>query len=225
MAEPDVERPDERTEADVTLVTRGLTVTACVEVSGEATVVVRPTAGGAEWLSSVHTGDAVELYWISGFEERTLPARITDIEVGVETRTEVGAEAGAGTVVRWVLAPTGPAQRSQRRKAVRAVVALPVVMPWAGASMTGTTVDLSEGGLKVLVDGWGLPPEGGTPTTLSLTIQDAVIYLPGEVVWHAARGPQWLIAVKFHELPERTTDRLRHHVFRVLREERSRVAG
>jgi PilZ domain len=209
MQETDLQRPEENSAADVTLVTRGLTVTACVEISAESGIVVRPTGAGSEWLSIVGPGDAVELYWVSGYEERTLPARITQIESGLETR--------------WALAPTGPAQRSQRRKAVRAVIALPVVMPWAGASITGTTVDLSEGGLKALVDGWGLPPESGSRTTLTLTLDDGVLDLPGEVVWHADRGAQWLIAVKFHELPERTGDRLRRRVFQALREERSRT--
>jgi PilZ domain len=209
MQETDADRPDEHSPADVTLVTRGLTVTACVESSAETGIVVRPTGAGAEWLSIVSPGDAVELYWISGYEERTLPARITQVE--------------GGEGARWALAPTGPAQRSQRRKAVRAVIVLPVVMPWAGASITGTTVDLSEGGLKALMDGWGLPPEGGTPTTLTLSLDEGVLDLPGEVVWHADRGAQWLIAVKFHELPEKTGDRLRRRVFQALREERSRT--
>jgi PilZ domain len=211
MQETDLDRPEEHSAADVTLVTRGLTVTACVEVSAETGLVVRPTGAGSEWLSIVRPGDVVEVYWVSGYEERTLPARVVQVDSGLETR--------------WALAPTGPAERSQRRKAVRAAIALPVEMPWAGASITGRTVDLSEGGLKALVDGWGLPPEGGTPTTLTLTLDDGVLDLPGEVVWHADRGGQWLIAVKFHELPEKTCDRLRGRVFRALREERSRTTA
>ena len=44
MTEPDLDadRPAESSEADVTLVARGITVTACVELSRTSAVVVRP---------------------------------------------------------------------------------------------------------------------------------------------------------------------------------------
>jgi hypothetical protein len=199
----------------VTLVTRGITLTACVEVSSDFALVVRPSGGG-EVGQAVKPGDRVEVYWVSGYEERTLPAKVTSVESG-------GADDGADgwSEPRWHLAPTGPAQRSQRRKAVRARLPLPVVMPWAGAVLAGTTIDVSEGGMKALVDGWGLPPEPGTSAAVSLTLEDGVLDLLGEVVWYADRASQWVLAVRFVDVPEAGADRLRRRVFQALREERA----
>ena len=44
----DVDRPDARTQADVTLVSRGITVTACVTRSDEFGLVVSPAGAGRE---------------------------------------------------------------------------------------------------------------------------------------------------------------------------------
>ncbi len=207
----DVDRPDARTQADVTLVSRGITVTACVERSDELGLLLRPTSVGRDWAEAIKPGDAVEVYWVSGYEERTLPARV----VSVEQAERPG----------WHLTPTGAAERSQRRKAVRASAELPVVMPWSGALLKGLTVDISEGGVKALVDGWGLPPESGTPMRVTLTLEDGItLDVQGEVVWTADRGTkQWILAVRFTQVSERDGDTLRRRVFRALREERSRT--
>src|SRR3954451_25262168 len=99
MTEPDLDRPEESSEADVTLVTRGITVTAHVELSRGSLVVVRPAGEGAAWKQAVKPGDRAELYWVGGHEERTLPATISEVEEGVEPR--------------WHLRVTGAAERSQ----------------------------------------------------------------------------------------------------------------
>lgn len=209
MTELDAGRPEASSQADVTLVARGITVTASVEVSTETGLVVRPTTQWSADEPSVAPGDRVEVYWVSGYEERTLPAKISVIE----------------DELSWRLTPTGPAERSQRRKAVRARMALPVAIPWAGSLLNGRTVDVSEGGLKALVDAWGLPPDPGTVTNVSITLEEGSLDLVGEIVWHHARGVQWLIALQFHEVPEKAADRLRRRVFQALREERSQVSG
>jgi hypothetical protein len=99
----DVDRPDASTQADVTLVSRGITVTACVERSDEFGLVVRPSGTARTWGDTLKPGDPVEVYWVSGYEERTLPASIASIEEAERPG--------------WHLQPTGPAERSQRRKA------------------------------------------------------------------------------------------------------------
>ena len=207
----DVDRPDARTQADVTLVSRGITVTACVVRSDEYGLVVIPTAAGRSWQDTLKPGDPVEVYWVSGYEERTLPARVHAIDEEEERPS-------------WHLHATGPAERSQRRKAVRAAAELPVVMPWAGALLKGLTIDISEGGIKALVDGWGLPPESGTPLRVTITLEDGIsLDVHGEVVWTAERGTkQWILAVRFTQVSERDGDTLRRRVFRALREERAR---
>ncbi len=210
--EDHVDRPEEAGSADVTLVTRGVTVTAHVEVSSVSLVVVRPTGGGPGWESAeLEMGDAVELYWVGGHEERTLAGTVTGIE--------------SGSDARWHVAVSGQAERSQRRKAVRARVAVPVIIPWAGAQMEGKTVDLSEGGMRALMDGWGVPLDPGTPSQLSLELDDALVHLHGEIVWTVIRGAQWLLAMKFIDVPEKAADLLRRRVFQALRDERALTAG
>jgi hypothetical protein len=208
MTDNDLDRPEESSSADVTLITRGVTVTAWVEESGTGVVVVRPTGGGPGWReSAVQPGDAVELYWVGADEERTLGGKISEVDGGREPR--------------WHVQVSGPAQRSQRRKAVRARIELEVLIPWAGAQMTGRTVDLSEGGMRALMDGWGVPPLAGTSSQVSLTLEDALVHLRGEFIWTAIRGSQWLLAMKFVDVPDKAADLLRRRVFRALREERA----
>jgi hypothetical protein len=210
--DPDVHRPAASTQADLTLVTRGITVTACVTRSDESGLVVSPAGADRTWQGFTKPGDPVEVYWVSGYEERTLPARVFSVD-------------DSGQPL-WHLQPTGPAERSQRRKAVRARVAVPVVVPWSGGLLRGTTIDLSEGGAKVLVDGWGLLPESGTRVRPTLSLEEDVeLDLAGEVAWGSDRGTgQWLLAVRFVDVDERVGDTLRRRVFRALREERARDA-
>lgn len=201
-------RPEESGSADVTLLTRGVTVTASVEESGTGLVIVRPDPGRPQ--DEIHPGDRVELYWIGGHEERTLGGEVTSIEGGPEPR--------------WHIGVSGMAERSQRRKAVRARVGVDVLIPWAGGQMTGVTVDLSEGGMRALMDGWGLPPEPGTRSQVSLTVDDALVHLQGSIVWTTIRGAQWLLAMQFLDVPDEAADRLRRRVFQALRDERAAAA-
>ena len=207
MTETTMTRPEQSSKADVTLVTRGITVTACVVVSNEMALVVAPNGEGTAWKTAVKLGDPVELFWVGGYEELTLPAKIRQVEEGEEPR--------------WHLVPTGPVAASQRRRAVRAWVELPVVLPWAGATLTGRTLDLSEAGARVLVDGWGLPPERGVRTEVSISLEDKVVVdLRCEIVRNQPRGAQWILAMRFLDVAERDEDRLRKRVFQALREHR-----
>ena len=205
VIDENLHRPEETGSADVTLVTRGITVTASVEVSSTGLVVVRPA--GEPSADEIQPGDPVELYWVGGHEERTLGGTVSSIEEGSEPR--------------WHIAVSGMAERSQRRKAVRARVAIEVLIPWAGGQMTGKTVDLSEGGMRALMDGWGLPPAPGTESQVSLTVDDTLLHLHGRFVWTSIRGAQWLLAMQFHEVPEKAADALRRRVFQALRDERA----
>lgn len=212
MDEIDVNRPSESSQADVTLITRGITVTACVDVSTDHALVVSPQGEGSAWKQAVAQGDKVEVFWIAGNEERTLPAKIVEVDAGEQTR--------------WHLAPTGPAERSQRRKAVRARLTLPVVLPWSDGELTGTTVDLSEAGMRAQVDGWGVPPEKGTRMAVTIELEKGFVDLHGELIWVVPdRGPQWLLAMRFDGVSERDADTLRQRVFKALRDERALARG
>jgi hypothetical protein len=211
MIDFDLDRPRVSTAADVTLVSRGVTVTARVDSSDADRVVVGPADDGIAWFgSAVAAGDPAELYWIGGQEEWTLAGTVAEVE--------------GGDMPRWHIAVAGPAERSQRRRAVRARVELPVLIPWAGAVMTGTTVDLSESGMRALMDGWGVPPEPSTPAQATITLDSSTVELHGEIVWTLTRGPRWLMAMKFVHVPEHVGDALRRRVFQALRDERAAAA-
>jgi c-di-GMP-binding flagellar brake protein YcgR len=122
--------------------------------------------------------------------------------------------------------PTGPAGRSQRRKAVRARIALPVVLPWADHQLAGHTVDVSEAGMRAQVDGWGVPPERGTAMHVTIELENGFVDLRGEIIWVVPdRGPQWLVAMRFDDVSDRDADRIRQRVFQALRDERAHARG
>jgi len=79
--------------------------------------------------------------------------------------------------------------------------------------------------MRALMDGWGLPPAPGTASQVSLTLDDALLHLRGSIVWTSIRGAQWLLAMRFLEVPEKAADLLRRRVFQALRDERAAAAG
>jgi hypothetical protein len=205
------ERPTELSETDVTLVTRGITVQASVVLSNALALVLRPTAEAYARKVGIRPGDPVELFWSTGFEERMLPAEVNDID--------------DGGVLRWNLKVTGEATKSTRRKAVRADVELPVRLRMNNTEVKGETVDLSEAGMRALIDGWGLPPEPGSAAAVDVELDSGdPVRVTGTVVRQDERAGRWLLSMRFDGVPERDGDRLRKRVFQALREERARLA-
>lgn len=211
MTISDVDRPQESSQADVTLVARGITLPAAVRMSGADAVVVVPDNPVYARNVAPAPGDQAELFWRTDAEERTLPAQVAEVEAD-------------GDPV-WHLRPTGPAERSMRRKAVRARVELPVRISVADVPLMGETIDASEAGLRARVEGWGLPPEPGTVATVALDFDGGhELVAAGEIVRVENRGGWWTLSVSFVGLPEKDEDRLRRRVFRALREERARTS-
>jgi hypothetical protein len=212
MDESGTDRPPPSASADIALITRAVTVTASVDDSGDSMLVVRPVADSAALGVTIKPGDLVEVYWAGSAEERALPARVSEVD-------------GGGSP-RWHLTVTGPTRRSQRRRAVRVAVELPVAIPWAGGQATGVTEDLSEAGLRARVDGWGLPPDPGAVIHVNVTLDggEDVVAARGEVLRMQNRGGQWLLSLQFVALPEADQDRLRRRVFASLREQRAAAA-
>jgi hypothetical protein len=207
---PGVDHPEEQTEVEVTLAGRGISVTARVEVVGNGAVSVRPSVGEFVDQVVVKPGDVVELYWKGQDNQRSLPAAVTDVE--------------QGAVIRWRLAITGPAEDSQRRKAVRGRVNVPVEIEYGSIDLKGTTADLSEAGLRAEFDGFGAPPEAGVGLILHLTLEDGPIKTKAEVVRTQARGARWVMSIRFLNMQEKDQDRVRRRVFQALREERASKA-
>ena len=149
---PGVDHPVEQTEAEVTLTGRGISVTARVEVVHDGVISLRPSVGDFVEQVVVKVGDAVEVFWKGEDNQRAVPAEVTEVE--------------QGALIRWRLRITGPAEDSQRRKAVRGRVNVPVEVEYGSVELKGSTVDLSEAGLRAEFDGFGAPAGGGASGSL-----------------------------------------------------------
>lgn len=127
----------------------------------------------------------------------------------------------------WLATPQGPVTRLQRREFVRARVALPAqVTPVAEEgedvaddaeapdplpSATGIAVDVSEGGVQVMVR--GTLPEPGAEVEVALRVDGETMVLPSLVLRRISypRGGDGL-ALQFAD-PDRYGDRIRALVF------------
>ena len=207
---PGVDHPVEQTEAEVTLTGRGISVSSRVEVVQNEYISVRPSVGEFVDRVVVRVGDAVEIFWKTEDAQRALPAEVTDVE--------------QGAVVRWRMRATGPAEASQRRKAVRGRVNVPVVAEYGSIDLKGETIDLSEAGLRAEFEGLGAPPEAGAKLSLALQLEDGGIKTGAEVVRTQARGARWVMSIRFVNIQERDQDHVRRRVFQALREERAKKA-
>jgi hypothetical protein len=207
---PGVDHPEEQTEAEISLTGRGISVTARVEMVQGDNISVRPSVG--EFLDQVvvGVGDAIELFWKHDDGQRAMPAEVTAVETGA--------------VVRWRVRVTGPAEHSQRRKAVRGRVAVPVVAEYGTIELKGQTVDLSEAGLRADFQGFGAPPEAGAKLDLNVALEDGAIRTKAEVVRTQARGATWIMSIRFLAMQEKEQDTVRRRVFQALREERASKA-
>jgi hypothetical protein len=207
---PGDDHPEEQTEADVTLTGRGISVSARVETVHDGVIAVRPSAGDFYEQAVVRVGDPVEVFWRSEDSQRMLPAEV----IGVEQ----------GAFIRWRMRITGPAETSQRRKAVRGRIAVPIVAEYGSIELKGETMDISEAGLRADFQGLGAPPEGGARMGLTLELEDGLVRTRAEVVRTQARGAQWIMSIRFLDIQEKDQDRVRRRVFQALREERARKA-
>ena len=207
---PGVDHPAEQSEVDIRLATADVSVTARVEVVHDGVISVRPSTSEYVGQSVAAVGDLVEVYWMTAEGHRAVPAQVSDVE--------------QGAVIRWRMTMTGPAEHSQRRMAVRGRLVLPVEADFDGVKLTGETVDVSEAGMRVQFEGFGLPPEPGTTFGLTMPIDGGGLRTRGEVVRIQIRGARWSMSVRFVGIEEKDQDRVRRRVFQALREERARLA-
>jgi PilZ domain len=206
--EPGGDHPAEQSEAEVTLAGLGISVSTRVELVGNGVLTLRPSVG--EYVEQVvaAAGDQVEVFWKAAEQTRALPAEVLQVE--------------HGAAPRWRLQITGPAEVSQRRKAVRARVALPIEVGYGSIELSGETIDLSEAGIRAMCDALGVPPDAGARLDLDLQFEDGALAAKAEIIRVHPRGARWLLSIRFVDLPDKDGDRVRRRVFQALREERAR---
>ena len=207
---PGVDHPEEQTEAEITLTGRGISVSSRVEVVHDGVISVRPSVGEFVQQVVVQVGDVVEIFWKGQDTQRAVPGEVVAVE--------------QGSVVRWRMRMTGPAETSQRRKAVRGRVVIPVEAEYGSVDLKGETVDISEAGMRAQFEGYGIPPESGSQLVLMFELEGNPIKAKAEVVRNQARGARWLMSIRFTTIAEKDQDRVRRRVFQALREERAREA-
>jgi hypothetical protein len=129
----------------------------------------------------------------------------------------------------WRLKVSGAANRIQRRDAVRAPIGLTVSVWWDRTTLTGSTVDLSEGGLLAVFRahgdlGMNVPfPKPGQPLGLRLDLYSDELVTEVALVRRRPRQDnlhEW--SLRFVDLPEPAADLIRSHVFTALRNARAR---
>ncbi len=210
MSEPGIDSPEVDREAQVALPGRGITVSSRVESVDGDLLTVRPSVSHYADQDVVAPGGLVEVQWQRPQDQRAAPAGVVAVE--------------AGPVLRWRLRLLGPAEVVQRRKAVRTRVVLPVTVDLGTVALEAESSDLSEDGVRVSMDGFGLQPEPGDPVDLRIELESGRLVARGEVLRVLARGPRWFLSTRFLGLEEREGDRIRRRVFQALREERARLA-
>jgi hypothetical protein len=210
---PNVDYPAADTALSVMPVGQDEALTSRVRRQTESFVYVTPPRNGIGESVPFVERDMLELSWQGDDGLRSVPA-------------DASAVSDDGL---WKLKITGPASRIQRRDTVRAPIGLSVSVAWDATVLTGSTVDLSEGGLLCVFRANGdlgvhVPfPKKGQPLLLKLDLYSDELVTEVSLVRRRPRQDnlhEW--SLKFEALPESAADLIRSHVFTALRNARAR---
>ena len=214
-----MDQPQRGTVLEVVPASRGETFLCWVEVAGEDEIVVTAPRDRLMHPVEVPIGERVDLVWRGGSGLRSLPCELVEIQPSEQPR--------------WVLRRRGAVQRGQRRDAVRAPLSVPVTLGPEPAQLAGTTVDLSEGGLRCVLKAGPAPdwamsgdvpePPVGTVVPVAVRLPDLSISCLGEITHRFPRDDARLeLAVRFIGLSEHDQDQVRRRIFDRLRDLRRR---
>ncbi|SEP02438.1 flagellar brake protein [Trujillonella endophytica] len=201
------------------------TVREIVDVQAEgvdegATATVLDVAGGTVHVTVARTmsgrpirlepGARLRFTWRDGRTMVAAPGELVAVELGEEPR--------------WEVRVLGPVEQTQRRNAVRADLRLPVIVTTGGIERTGTTLDLSEGGARLLLEEEPADRDG-RPVRASGDAMRLALDLDGETMTDEVRlvrrypreDGRWEASVRFTALTERQEDAVRRRVFAELR--------
>jgi hypothetical protein len=210
---PGTDYPEVRTVVDLLLSSRPDAMISWVEAARSDELVLAPAEDRTRQPRRLAVGERMDVVWRGPDDLLSLPAEL------------VGVADGADPV--WHLRPLGPAIRGQRRASVRAPMGTPVLFEGAAGPAPGTTLDVSEGGLRVLLDEPAAEspddaPVPGSVVALVLTLADVDLPCRGEVLRRTRRDDRWEVTLRFVGMHENTQDFIRRHVFERLRTLRAR---
>jgi hypothetical protein len=210
---PNIDYPAAGTALSVVPLGQDDALTSRVRRIGENNLHVTVGRNGVGEAVRVDHGEFVELSWQAEDGFRSVQAVMVDV-------------AADGL---WQLRVKGEATRTQRREAVRAPLGLPVRVVFGRTELMGSTVDVSEGGLRAVFRphgdlGWSIPfPRAGQSIGLVLDLYSDQLDTQVEFIRRRPRTDslhEW--SLRFTVLPESATDLIRSHVFTALRNARSR---
>jgi len=158
-----------------------------------------------------------------------LPSQVTGIRAGVGSRAEVswGDDEGLrmlpaellgvqqARVPLWHFRTLGPVEQVQRRSSVRMALTAPVQVRHSGRIFVGTTLDLSEGGLRCIVTG-DSDPAAGDMVDLALFLDDDhnPLRIAASIVRVLRHDPrQVTLVLQFRALNDQDQDQIRTRVF------------
>ena len=210
---PGTDYPEVRTVVDLLLSSRPDAMISWVEAARSDELVLAPAEDRTRQPRRLAVGERMDVVWRGPDDLLSLQAEL------------VGVADGADPV--WHLRPLGPAIRGQRRASVRAPMGTPVLFEGAAGPVPGTTLDVSEGGLRVLLDEPAAEspddaPAPGSVVALVLTLADVDLPCRGEVLRRTRRDDRWEVTLRFVGMHENTQDFIRRHVFERLRTLRAR---
>jgi c-di-GMP-binding flagellar brake protein YcgR len=230
---PGIDFPEDRSPVDVLAASRGDAVMCFVEEIKDDELVLTVGQDRSGRPVRLQPGERLELVWKDGGELRSLPAELTGIDTA--------------PLARWRISPAGPAARGQRRAAVRAALPFRAVLEHGDVTAEGTTLDVSEGGIRAWFDlstvaspeGDAAPapvdgpaeeaadpraPELGAVVTLTVWFDDRQrVTSQAEVTRHHDRSDRRTeLSLRFIGLPEKMQDLVRREVFAGLRDLRAR---
>lgn len=210
---PNIDHPGVDAGLSVVPLGQDAALTSRVRHIGARNMHVTVPRNGVGEAVRLHPGEFVELSWQADDGFRSVQAQMIDV-------------GGDGLVQLRI---KGEASRVQRRDAVRAPLGLPVRVIHARTELVGSTVDLSEGGLRAVFRphaslGTDIPfPKAGQPIGLVLDLYSDQLETDVEFVRRRPRQDQlheW--SLRFHALPEAARDLIRSHVFTALRNARAK---
>src|SRR3954465_11056351 len=130
--------PESGTVVDLIPASSGETFLCWTEIVEDGRLVVTAPSDRAQHPVQISIGERVDVVWRSAAGLRSLPCELVAVD--------------RGDPPRWELRSGGVVQRGQRRDAVRAPLSVPVTLGPEPARLSGTTVDLSEGGLRCVLE-------------------------------------------------------------------------
>ncbi|MGY2083618.1 PilZ domain-containing protein [Blastococcus sp. SYSU DS0539] len=237
-----IDFPEPATVVDLLVTSRGDVLLSWVEAAEGADFVVTVGEDRSRRRVRLEAGEHVEVVWRGPEEMRSRPTELIATQLDPP---------------QWRLRPTGPATRGQRRSSVRAPLSLQVRMTVGAEPLHGSTLDVSEGGMRALFGSLAgirngpspaqpveepveAPAEGageqegarpgkeeplrvGAVLPLVLCLDQTEVPCRGEITRRVPRQDDRAeLCFRFVDMPERTQDLIRRHVFTELRSLRAR---